>query len=178
VKVQSPKPNAQCPMPGAQNPCPQIPGPEAVAARAVSPGSPGNPFASRRRLAFTLIEVMIAGGILFMCLFAILALVSFGLRNARALQGTKADPRGSIASQLFFELTHTNSLDEGSGSGEFEDYRYEWVLTQLETNGLCEVDIAVAPSSRRQAGVTTLQMVLYLPQMPQRPGGGAPPPRR
>jgi hypothetical protein len=124
-----------------------------------------------------LIEVMIAGGILFMCLFAILALVCNGLRNARALQMTKTDPRSSIASEIYFELSHTNTLSEGSGSGEFENYRYDWEVREIETNGLCEVDIAVAPSSRSQSGASTLQLVLYLPQMQQRPGGAAPPPR-
>jgi len=90
---------------------------------------------------------------------------------------TKTDPRGSIASQLFFELTHTNSLNEGGGSGEFEDYRYDWELKQIETNGLCQVDIAIAPSSRSQSGGYSLQLVMYLPQMQQRLGGAAPPPR-
>jgi hypothetical protein len=116
---------------------------------------------------------MIAGGILFMCLFAILALVSNGLQNARALQGTKTDPRGSIASELFFELSHTNTLSEGGGSGEFGDYRYDWELRQIETNGLCQVDIAVRPPSHARSDPLTMQMVMYLPQLQQRPGGGA-----
>jgi hypothetical protein len=145
---------------------------KALCERAVPADSPFEIHASKFPRAFTLIEVMIAGGILFMCLFAILALVSFGLRNARALQMTKTDPRGSIASELFFELSHTNTLTEGSGSGEFENYRYDWELRQLETNGLCEVDIVIAPSSRAPSGVSTLQMVMYLPQFQQRPGGG------
>lgn len=147
--------------------------------RSVSMAGGGRPdlgcrFGSR---AFTLIEVMIAGGILFMCLFAILALVANGLRNARALQATKTDPRASIASQLYFELTHTNNISQQSGSGEFGDYTYDWDLTQLETNGLCELDISVGPSDMVPSSASKLQVVMYLPQMRQTLGGGPPPPR-
>ena len=114
---------------------------------------------------------MIAGGILFMCLFAILALVANGLRNARALQVTKTDPRSSIASEVYFELSHTNTLTQSSGSGEFGDYQYNWDVTEIETNGLCQVDIAIGPASRMLPGASTMQLVMYLPQMQQRPGG-------
>ena len=49
-------------------------------------GSRLSTFDSRPSLrAFTLIEVMIAGGILFACLFAILAVLANCLSNARAL---------------------------------------------------------------------------------------------
>jgi len=41
--------------------------------------------------AFTLLEVMIASGILFLCLFAILQLLSSSLRGARILQRTTVD---------------------------------------------------------------------------------------
>ena len=47
---------------------------------------------------FTLLEVMIASGILFLCLFAILQLLSVSLRNARVLQRTQVDA-GKLASQ-------------------------------------------------------------------------------
>jgi Tfp pilus assembly protein PilV len=122
--------------------------------------------------AFTLIEVMIAGAILFTCLFAILALLSNSLRNARALQNTKSDPRSSIASQVYYELSHTNTIAETSGSGEFESYRYEYEVREIETNGLCEVDIALAGSSRVPVSAATMQMVMYLPQLQQKLGGG------
>jgi hypothetical protein len=116
---------------------------------------------------------MIAGGILFMCLFAILGVLASGLRSARALQDTKSDPRSSVASQVYFELSRTNSLTETAGSGEFADYRYDWEVREIETNGLCEVDIVVGPPSRVPASASTLQIVMYLPQMQRRPGGGA-----
>jgi len=47
----------------------------------------------------SLLEVMIALGIFFMAMFAILSLVSNTLRNAHALQETDIDA-GSLASQL------------------------------------------------------------------------------
>jgi hypothetical protein len=116
---------------------------------------------------------MIAGGILFLCLFAILALLANGLRNARALQNTRSDPRSSIAAAVYYELSHTNSLGEDSGSGEFGNYRYDYEVREIETNGLCEVDIALAGSSRVPVGADSMQIVMYLPQLRQRLGGGA-----
>ena len=56
--------------------------------------------------AFTLIEVMIACGIFFMATFAILALVSTTLRNARALQHGDVDA-GMAAAQIY-QLLKTN----------------------------------------------------------------------
>ena len=41
--------------------------------------------------AFTLLEVMIAAGIFFMAIFAILALVSSNLKNARLIQKSHVD---------------------------------------------------------------------------------------
>jgi hypothetical protein len=128
-----------------------------------------------RNSAFTLIEVMIAGGILFACLFAILALVANGVKNARALQNTKTDPRSSVASMLYYQLTHTNSLtlSDASGSGEFGDFRYSYEVTEVETNGLCQLDIVISPPSRSRSPDYGVQMLIYLPQLQQRPGGGA-----
>src|SRR5437870_12417598 len=67
--------------------------------------------------AFTLMEVLIASGIFFICMFAILGLVSQTLRNARILRTTRVDA-GMIAAQL----TLTNKLYEGSESGDFGNY--------------------------------------------------------
>jgi len=94
--------------------------------------------------AFTLMEVMIACGIFFMAVFAILALVSNTLRNARSLRYMQVDA-GMVASQLF----KTNRLSEGVESGDFgEAYRdYNWEMSSYEhelfTNGLVEVNIVL-----------------------------------
>ena len=86
------------------------------------------------RRAFTLIEVMVASGILFMCLFAVLAVLSNGLRNARALQRRTLDP-GMAAAELYTQFTTTNRIGACSGSGDFgdvyPDYRYSYDLWEV-----------------------------------------------
>jgi hypothetical protein len=128
-----------------------------------------------RRLAgaFTLVEVLIAGGILFVCLFSILGLVSNTLRNARALQGSKEDPRGSVMADLFYEFTHTNVLYEGSGFGKLKDWNYDWERVQIQSNGLCWVGVVINPSAHGQSRPQKIETLMYLPQMQQSPGGGA-----
>lgn len=95
--------------------------------------------------AFTLIEVMIACGIFFMATFAILALVSTTLRNARALQRGDVDA-GMAASQIY-QMLKTNRVAELSGSGDFgdayPDYSYQYETEQYQSNGLLQVDIVV-----------------------------------
>src|SRR5436305_6848915 len=91
--------------------------------------------ASRSRFAFTLMEVMIACGIFFMAMFAILALVSNTLRNARGLQRGEVDA-GMVAAQL----SKTNRVTEGGDSGDFGDaypeFSWETESFEAETNGL------------------------------------------
>jgi type II secretory pathway pseudopilin PulG len=108
------------------------------------------PLPHRKRTgAFTLIEVMIACGIFFMATFAILALVSQTLRNARALQQGEVDV-GMAAAQVFQTL-RTNRLESGSLSGDFgETYRdFSWeAMWDIDfdagaTNSLLKVDIVV-----------------------------------
>lgn len=87
---------------------------------------------------FTLLEVMIAAGILFLCLFAVLELLSSSLRNARVLQRTKVD-----AGMLAADLSLTNKLTEGTASGDFgklyPGYRWTREIREVSTNGLFEV---------------------------------------
>jgi type II secretion system protein I len=111
-------------------------------------GSAG-PRPSVPRAGFTLMEVMIACGIFFMATFAILALVSTTLRNARALQRRDIDA-GMAASQVY-ETLKTNRMEQGSMSGDFgEGYPgFSWeAVWDLDwdsgvTNGLLKVDIVV-----------------------------------
>ena len=98
--------------------------------------------------AFTLMEVMIATGILFMCLFAVLALVSNGLVTARKLQQHKAIDAGTVASVIYVALVNTNRLDEGPIDLNWEDvlpsgYQCEADLTSIGTNGLGQVDFLI-----------------------------------
>jgi hypothetical protein len=99
--------------------------------------------ACRRRIrAFTLMEVLIAAGIFFIAVFAILELVSSSLRNARLLRRIDVDA-GMVAAQLY----KTNKLTEGIQSGDFgdlyADYSWETDSEQIESNGLWQVDIVV-----------------------------------
>jgi hypothetical protein len=111
--------------------------------------------------AFTLMEVMIAGGILFMCLFAILGLVSNSLRNARLLQNTKADPRSSVAALVYTLYSKTNSAEEGPVSGELEGYRFDGERTACGTNGLWFVDLVVTPPPGSQMGEMRMPFMYY-----------------
>ena len=94
---------------------------------------------------FTLLEVMIASGILFLCLFTILQVLTSSLKNARVLQRSVVDP-GLLAAALSL----TNKLEEGPvprNLGGFEkvypDYRYDGKITEVGTNGLYQVDFVV-----------------------------------
>jgi Tfp pilus assembly protein PilV len=112
--------------------------------------------------AFTLIEVMIATGIFFMAMFAILTLVSQNLRNARKLQDSQVD-----AGPLIAELSLTNKLTEGEDSGDFGDLYpgYEWTreITEVGTNGLFQVDFAVYNRSAQPPVETHTSVLLFRP---------------
>lgn len=127
------------------------------------------PFRAKRRSsrAFTLLEVVIASGILFMCLFTILALLSVALRNARALQKKKGELASMAAAEIYVLLTATNQVAEGSGSGDFgnsyPEYRYNWSLEEFATNGLCRVYIVVEGPRREMEAKMETEM--YLPTL-------------
>ncbi len=115
----------------------------------------------RRTTAFTLMEVMIAAGIFFMAIFAILELVSNSLRNARNLRKIDVDA-GMVAAQLY----KTNKLTEGIQSGDFgdlyPDFSWETDSEQIMSNGLWQVDIVV---TRRglQKPVDVMSVWMYSP---------------
>jgi len=100
-------------------------------------------------IAFTLLEVMIACGIFFTATFAVLALVSQTLRNARALQ--RGDVDAGMAAAQVYETLKTNRLENGTMSGDFgETYRdFSWEATwDIDwdggvTNNLLKAEIIV-----------------------------------
>src|SRR5438270_11865223 len=108
----------------------------------VSPGTKPCSHLPGGSTAFTIIEVMIAMGIFFMAIFAILSLVSSNLRIARRLQEPQVD-----AGMLVSQLSLTNQLQEGGDSGNFGDvypgYKWESTITQVGTNGLFQVEYLV-----------------------------------
>ena len=120
--------------------------------------------------AFSLLEVMVAGGIFFMAVFAILALVSNTLRNARGLRRVDVDA-GMVASQVY----KTNKLYEGVQSGDFgrayQDFTWETQTTQIATNGLFQVDIIIRKHGM-QKPADVMSIWVYAPESPSTSFGG------
>lgn len=130
-----------------------------------------------RGAAFTLIEVMLAMAMFFAAVFAILALVSSSLRNARALQLQRVD-----ASALAAFLTVSNRLEEGMVSGDFGDLfpdeQFDFEVIPI-TNGLVRVDLVVHSRQGRGRPVSTLSLLRFQTQSPiPSPAGTAVPPLR
>jgi hypothetical protein len=115
---------------------------------------------SRTRLAFSLIEVMIAMGIFFVALFSILGLTSQLLNNARSLQNNRK-PHVSLVHAWW--TSKTNRVAEGLTTVEFSDiatdlgdlYRDYYAEINAEpdpemTNGLWDVTFKVYSRKTRQ----------------------------
>ena len=127
-------------------------------------------FAKKMRRAFSLLEVMIAIGILFVGTFAILSLISSSLNNLRRLQRPLVD-----ASALVSQLSLTNQLVEGTYSGNlgdvlgkaYNEYKWTGVITEVASNHLYQADYKIYyanGSSRDELSRTTT--LLYRPQSP------------
>ena len=99
-----------------------------------------------RKVAFTILEVMIALAIFFGCVFGILALVFQSLRQARSLRPVNIDARSAIAM-----LSLTNRLEAGPIPMEivtrFQEenpgLRISGEISEFDTNGLFLVDFYV-----------------------------------
>jgi Tfp pilus assembly protein PilV len=121
----------------------------------------------RSQTAFSLLEVMIAGALFFMAIFAILAMMSSVLRNARSLRRTDLDA-GMVAAQV----CNTNKLYEGSQSGDFGNLypgcSWETDTYEAATNGLFQVDIVVRRRGVQQP-VDSMSIFLFRPDSPRRP---------
>jgi hypothetical protein len=120
--------------------------------------------------AFTLLEVMVAIAIFFGCVFAILALVSRSLANARGLEPVSMDARSAIAM-----LSLTNRLEEGPIPAEvvaaFEaenpGYTVGGDIFEERTNGLFRVNFIVGGASKGSSkGAVTMEasILLFRPQ--------------
>ena len=125
---------------------------------------PAGRTAARRRRAFSLIEVMIAIGIFFSCIFVVLSLVSSSLANARRLQRPMVD-----AAMLASELSLTNKIVEGSQSGDFGKMYpgYTWTanINEVLTNKLFQADYVVRRGDSREV-VQTMSVLFFRPQSP------------
>jgi hypothetical protein len=115
--------------------------------------------------AFSLLEVMIAIAIFFSVSFAILALVSTGLRTAQALRITRPN-----AGMLAAEMTLTNKLEEGTDSGDFgklyRDYTWTRDVHASGTNGLFQVDFTIHRRGQRGTPDSRMSILLYSPNSP------------
>lgn len=118
----------------------------------------------RRKQAFTLIEVMVAIALFFMCTFAILGLVSQLLKNARIFQSKKSP---GVALVHGWYTSKTNRVSEGEVNVEFSDispdlgelYRDYYAVILAEpneemTNGLWNVTYTVFNRKTRQVDST------------------------
>ena len=121
-----------------------------------------------RQSAFTLLEVMIAVGILFMCLFAVLALLANSLGSARKLQQHRTIDTGSVAGMIYVELVNTNQVTEGPVDVDLGDMypgcKCDAQLTQIASNGLCQIDFLVQRGQRLEL---QSHFLMYLPNMKQ-----------
>lgn len=121
--------------------------------------------------AFTLLEVMIASAIFFICIFAILEVITRSLRSAHALTDNRPHA-GMIASMFVL----TNRLEEGFETGDFGEVYpgYSWTreVIWVGSNGLFRVDFAVY----REVDVDSeLSIIMYSPASPNptyQTGGG------
>jgi Tfp pilus assembly protein PilV len=116
----------------------------------------------RTRAGFTLMEVMIALAIFFAVSFAILGVVSSGLRTAQALRIKRPD-----ATLIAGNLWVTNKLEEGVETGNFgrlyPDHDWRWDAYEI-TNGFWQVDIDVYQRSDRSKSASQLSIQMYRPQ--------------
>lgn len=112
--------------------------------------------------AFTLMEVVIALGIFFMAIFALLQLTSQGLRMARTIQNVALNP-----SILPAQLALTNRFEEGSVSGDFGEISpgssWERTTTLISTNGLYEVTWSINEKFGNGTRQSTLSTWFYRP---------------
>jgi len=117
---------------------------------------------AKTQRAFSLLEVMIAIGIFFMCTFMILALVSSALANARRLQRPMVD-----AAMIASELSLTNKLVEEPQHGDFgKDYPgYSWTanITEEQTNKLFRVDYEVKRDGDQEV-MRKMSVLFFRPQ--------------
>jgi hypothetical protein len=119
--------------------------------------------------AFTLLEVMFAVAAFCMATFAILALVSNSLSNARRLQRPMVDA-GAVAG----ELSLTNQIVEGSKSGDMNEFLgksyqgYTWTIykQEVQTNKLFQVDFIVQSPDAGRPVVSKMSILLFRPNSP------------
>ena len=125
----------------------------------------------KRSSAFTILEVLVAVGIFFLCAFAILELTAGSLRAARNLSQNSPD-----LGMLLTDLMLTNRVEEGSESGDFGDAypsaRWHREIFLASSNGLFQVDFSITEGNRRNSTTTRSSLLLWRPDSVVGVGGG------
>ena len=123
--------------------------------------------------AFTLLEVMIATGIFFIAIFAILALVFTNLRNARLLQKSGVNT-GPVAADLYYSTNQWQDGDADSGDfGEmYPGYKWDYSVAEISTNGFYKVDFIL--TSPEGVVETNLSAFYWRPGSGSGAGGNLP----
>jgi len=122
-----------------------------------------------RRRGFSLLEVMIAIGVFFIGVFAILGLVSSSLNNARRLQRPLVDA-GAVASWLsmtnqLVEGTYTVNLGDLLGDA-YDGYDCTYDVQEVGTNKLFQVGFIVQSTTGNHEIVSSMTNLFYAPQSP------------
>ncbi len=120
--------------------------------------------------AFTLMEVVIASAIFFVAIFAILALVSSTLRNARLLRHIEVDA-GMIAAQLFKTNRFSEQVESGDFGQAYPDYSWSMESIEAQTNGLWQFNITVMRRGQRDP-VDQMSVFVFSPESSSGPFGG------
>ncbi len=131
----------------------------------------------RKPVAFTLVEVVIAVGIFFMAMFAILGVLSQCIRSVRSLQ-MDSPTAGMVAAMAMANP----KWEEGSDSGDFGDFYpdYTWETQTNLYEGITpgedgnqppvfELDIII---KHKGAVASALSVLHYSPDSPLKAGGG------
>ena len=121
------------------------------------------------RMAFTLVEVVVASAILAVGLAGILLICSNGLKAARVLNRVPMDA-GSLAAMLSL----SNQLEEVRDSGDFGDAspgdRWMSEVVEAGTNGLFQANFRVFSASDPTGSGSDLSVFFYRPGAVQRVG--------
>ncbi len=129
------------------------------------------------RDGFSLLEVMIAIGVFFIGVFAILGLVSSSLENARRLQRPLVDA-GAVASWLsmtnqLVEGTYTVNLGDLLGD-TYNGYDCTYDVEEVGTNKLFQVGFIVQSTTGNHEIISSMTNLFYAPQSPAGSLDGAP----
>jgi len=115
------------------------------------------------KVAFSLVEVMIALAIFFMAIFTILGLMSTLLRNARVLQNKKGVDAGLVAAQLCLTNKLTEEVESGDFGDMYPDYTWTRDTYEVATNGLFQVDMIVQRGSGSGPVESKMSILLFRP---------------